>query len=196
MSRGLGDVYKRQTYDEVEKFQKFLDLADASAKGVSKAKKAKIESAKMVKGVSFEEDYKRVYPYNSLACRVLGYTSSGNVGNWGIEQYYNSQLNGVNGRAYYYFNEELDQEQSVKEPKNGNSVVSTIDMQIQKIIEQKVIWGKDIRKYRKHDSKQDTHAEPCHKARPSVYRVVDIRILLDLFHLPQKRNRGGKTSHD
>ncbi len=32
----------------------------------------------------------------------------------------------------------LDQEQSVKEPKNGNSVVSTIDMQIQKIIEQKL----------------------------------------------------------
>ena len=133
------EVYKKNmTYDEVEKFQKFLDLADASAKGVSKAKKAKIESAKMVKGVSFEEDYKRVYPYNYLACRVLGYTSSGNVGNWGIEQYYNSQLNGVNGRAYYYFNEELDQEQSVKEPKNGNSVVSTIDMQIQKIIEQKL----------------------------------------------------------
>ena len=129
------EVYKKNmTYDEVEKFQKFLDLADASTKGVSKAKKAKIESAKMVK----EEDYKRVYPYNSLACRVLGYTSSGNVGNWGIEQYYNSQLNGVNGRAYYYFNEELDQEQSVKEPKNGNSVVSTIDMQIQKIIEQKL----------------------------------------------------------
>lgn len=133
------EVYKKNmTYDEVEKFQKFLDLADASTKGVSKAKKAKIESAKMVKGVSFEEDYKRVYRYNALACRVLGYTSSGNVGNWGIEQYYNSQLNGVNGRAYYYFNEELDQEQSVKEPKNGNSVVSTIDMQIQKIIEQKL----------------------------------------------------------
>ncbi len=46
------EVYKKNmTYDEVEKFQKFLDLADASAKGVSKAKKAKIESAKMVKGV-------------------------------------------------------------------------------------------------------------------------------------------------
>lgn len=44
------EVYKKNmTYDEVEKFQKFLDLADASAKGVSKAKKAKIESAKMVK---------------------------------------------------------------------------------------------------------------------------------------------------
>lgn len=133
------EVYKKNmTYDEVEKFQKFLDMADDSVKGVSDAKKAKIEKAKMVKGVSFEEDYKRVYPYDTLACRILGYTSSGNVGNWGIEQSYNDQLNGVSGRAYYYFNEELDQEQTVKEPKNGNSVVSTIDMQIQKIIEKKL----------------------------------------------------------
>lgn len=132
-------VYKKNmTYDEVSKFQKFLDMADDSTKDVSDAKKAKIESAKKVKGISFEEDYKRVYPYNSLACRILGFTSSGNVGNWGIEQSYNEQLNGVNGRAYYYFNEELDQEQTVKEAKNGNSVVSTVDMQIQKIIEEKL----------------------------------------------------------
>lgn len=132
-------VYKKNmTYDEVEKFQKFLDLADESTKGASEAKKAQIESAKQVKGISFEESYKRVYPYNSLACRILGFTSSGNVGNWGIEQSYNEELNGVNGRAYYYFNQELDQEQTVKAAKNGNSVVSTIDMQIQKIIEEKL----------------------------------------------------------
>lgn len=132
-------VYKKNmTYDEVAKFQKFLDMADDSMKGVSDTKKEKIESARQVKGISFEEDYKRIYPYNSLACRILGCTSSGNVGNWGIEQSYNEQLNGVNGRAYYYFNEELDQEQTVKEAKNGNSVVSTIDMQIQKIIEEKL----------------------------------------------------------
>lgn len=132
-------VYKKNmTYDEVAKFQKFLDMADDSMKGVSDTKKEKIESARQVKGISFEEDYKRIYPYNSLACRILGFTSSGNVGNWGIEQSYNEQLNGVNGRAYYYFNEELDQEQTVKEAKNGNSVVCTIDMQIQKIIEEKL----------------------------------------------------------
>ena len=132
-------VYKKNmTYDEVAKFQKFLDMADDSMKGVSDTKKEKIESARQVKGISFEEDYKRIYPYNSLACRILGFTSSGNVGNWGSEQSYNEQLNGVNGRAYYYFNEELDQEQTVKEAKNGNSVVSTIDMQIQKIIEEKL----------------------------------------------------------
>lgn len=132
-------VYKKDmTYSEVEDFQKFLDLADESTKGVSDAKKAKIEAAQGVKGVTFEESYKRVYPYNSLACRVLGFTSSGNVGNWGIEQSYNEELNGVNGRAYYYFNEELTQEQTVKEAENGNSVVSTIDMQVQQIIEKKL----------------------------------------------------------
>ena len=98
----------------------------------------RFEGSIRLESLSFEEDYKRIYPYNSLACRILGFTSSGNVGNWGIEQSYNEQLNGVNGRAYYYFNEELDQEQTVKEAKNGNSVVSTIDMQIQKIIEEKL----------------------------------------------------------
>ena len=86
----------------------------------------------------FEESYRRIYPYNSLACRVLGFTLSGNQGNWGIEQQYNSELNGTNGRSYYYFNEELTQEQTVKEAVDGNSVVSTIDMQIQKIIEDKL----------------------------------------------------------
>lgn len=132
-------VYRKNlTYDKVEKFQKFLDLAGKSTKGLSKKKKEKIQNANMVKGVSFEESYKRVYPYNSLACRVLGFTSSGNVGNWGIEQYYNEELNGTNGRSYHYFNEELDQEQSIKAAQNGNSVVSTIDMQIQKIIEEKL----------------------------------------------------------
>lgn len=132
-------VYKKNlTYDEVEKFQKFLDLAGKSMKGVSKAKKAEIEKANKVKGVFFEESYKRVYPYDSLASRVLGFTADGNVGQWGIEKSYNEELNGVNGRAYYYFNQVLDQEQGVKAAKNGNSVVSTIDMQIQRIIEEKL----------------------------------------------------------
>lgn len=132
-------VYKKNlTYDEVEKFQKFLDLAGKSMKGVSKAKKAEIEKANKVKGVVFEESYKRVYPYDSLASRVLGFTADGNVGQWGIEKSYNEELNGVNGRAYYYFNQVLDQEQGVKAAKNGNSVVSTIDMQIQRIIEEKL----------------------------------------------------------
>ena len=50
------------------------------------------EAKKRVKGIWFEDEYKRIYPYNSLACNVIGFTSSdGSVGTGGIEQYYNRQ---------------------------------------------------------------------------------------------------------
>ena len=133
-------VYKRNmSYDEVSAFRTFLAKADESWDENTPAdEKAEIEEARLVEGVMFEENYKRVYPYKDLACRILGFTSSGNSGNWGIEQYYNDTLNGTNGRSYYYFNQELVQEQTVKEAQNGNSVVSTIDMQIQQVIEEKL----------------------------------------------------------
>ena len=133
-------VYKKElNYDEVSAFKEFTAKGNLSWDENTPAKeKAEIETARKVRGVVFEENYKRVYPYNSLACRILGFTSAGNQGNWGIEQYYNDTLNGTNGRSYYYFNQELMQEQTVKEAVNGHSVVSTIDMQIQQIIEKKL----------------------------------------------------------
>lgn len=140
-------VYKKNlTYDEVEAFKEFVAKGDLSWDADTPAEeKAEIETARKVQGVMFEENYKRVYPYKDLACRILGFTSTGNVGNWGIEQYYNDILNGTNGRSYYYFNQELTQEQTVKEAINGHSVVSTIDMQIQQIIEEKIEeFDKDV----------------------------------------------------
>ena len=53
-----------------------------------------------IKGVWFEETYVRSYPYGSLASRLIGFTASGNQGIWGVEQYYNEELNGTNGRIY------------------------------------------------------------------------------------------------
>lgn len=136
-------VYKEDgkeiNYEQVEAFNTFHDKKDLSYDASTpETEKAEILQARLITGVMFEESYRRIYPYNSLACRVLGFTSSGNQGNWGIEQQYNSELNGTNGRSYYYFNEELTQEQTVKEAVDGNSVVSTIDMQIQKVIEDKL----------------------------------------------------------
>ena len=133
-------LYKKDlSYDDVSAFRDFLAKADLSWDADTPAdEKAEIQEARKVEGVMFEENYKRVYPYKDLACRILGFTSSGNSGNWGIEQYYNDTLNGTNGRSYYYFNQELTQEQTVKEAENGNSVVSTIDMQIQQVIEEKL----------------------------------------------------------
>ena len=92
-----------------------------------------------VKGIWLEDDYVRKYPYNSLACDILGFTVDGNVGNAGIEASYNSILNGTDGREYGYLDQDSTVEHTVKEPVNGNTVVSTIDLQVQSIVEKHIL---------------------------------------------------------
>ena len=67
-----------------------------------------------VAGVWFETQYKRVYPYNSLACSVIGFASNDGRGIGGIEQAYNEELTGTNGREYGYLNEETTLERVIK----------------------------------------------------------------------------------
>lgn len=88
-----------------------------------------------VQGVWFEEDYVRKYPYETLGSSIIGFTISGNVGNWGLEQYYNDELNGINGREYGYIDEQLKLERTVKPAVNGNTIVSTIDANVQRIVQ-------------------------------------------------------------
>ncbi len=109
---------KQLTKDEVEEFETAME-----------------DSANRIEGVWLEEDYIRRYPYDTLACNVIGYTVSGNVGQYGIEQEYSETLNGENGRSYNYLNEDLEQEKSVRAATDGNSVVSTIDITLQQIVE-------------------------------------------------------------
>ncbi len=90
---------------------------------------------KKINGIWFEEDYVRKYPYNTLASHLIGFTASGNVGTWGIEQYYNEQLNGTNGIEFGYMNEELKLDRTIKQAIDGNTIVSTIDANVQGIIE-------------------------------------------------------------
>ena len=93
------------------------------------------ETENKIKGVWFEDSYIRRYPYNSLACHLIGYTVTGNQGQTGIEEEYSDTLNGINGRSYKYLNEELEQSTSVKKAVDGNTVVSTIDATLQGIAE-------------------------------------------------------------
>ena len=93
------------------------------------------ETENKIKGVWFEDSYIRRYPYNSLACHVIGYTVTGNQGQTGIEEEYSDTLNGINGRSYKYLNEELEQSTSVKKAVDGNTVVSTIDATLHGIAE-------------------------------------------------------------
>ena len=93
---------------------------------------------KNVKGVWFEDEYQRYYPYNSLACHAIGFTVSGNVGQGGMEGYYNDELNGINGREYGYLTEDMTLERTTKEPVNGYNIISTIDANAQNIVEKKI----------------------------------------------------------
>lgn len=86
-----------------------------------------------------EEAYIRYYPYDTLASDVIGFTVSGNVGNGGIEASYNSILNGTDGREYGYLDTDSTLERTVKNAINGKSVVSTIDIALQSIVEKHVI---------------------------------------------------------
>ncbi|MCI5501723.1 MAG: peptidoglycan glycosyltransferase [Lachnospiraceae bacterium] len=91
---------------------------------------------KNIKGVWFEEEYVRKYPYSSVGSNVIGFCTSDNTGSWGIENYYNSSLNGVTGRRYGYFDADLNLVKTVKPATNGNTIVSSIDVNIQGILEQ------------------------------------------------------------
>lgn len=108
---------KRLTYDEISGFQQ-----------------AKSDNSN-IKGIWFEEEYKRVYPYGSLAADTIGFTSTDNQGSYGLEEYYNSVLNGINGREYGYLNDDLNLERTVKAAVDGSSVHSTIDANVQMIVE-------------------------------------------------------------
>ncbi len=100
--------------------------------------KAVMKENKDIVGVWFEEEYVRTYPYNTLASSVLGFTSTDNTGYWGIEEYYNEELNGINGREYGYFDSNLNIERIVKDAVNGNSVVSTLDANAQRIVQKHI----------------------------------------------------------
>lgn len=120
---------KQLTKSEVEPYEELRDQVDEKGRRVNRIDK---------NGVWLEDSYIRRYPYNSLACNVIGYTVSGNVGQYGIEQEYSDVLNGEDGRSYNYLNEDLEQEKVVKAAIDGSSVMSTIDITLQEIVEKAI----------------------------------------------------------
>ena len=116
---------KQLDYETVKAYQDFINSEDEADK----------EASAYIKGIWFEEEYIRKYPYDSLAAALIGFTVSGNEGTWGLEGYYNDMLNGTNGREYGYLSEDTDFERTTVAAINGYNVVSTIDLNIQRIVE-------------------------------------------------------------
>ncbi len=116
------------TMTEKEAFEAYCDTDNEALTKEQKKERSYIN------GIWFEESYRRIYPQNSQACDVIGFTYDQNEASWGIEGYYSDVLNGVSGRKFGYFNSDADVEQTIIEPVNGNNVISTIDMNIQEIV--------------------------------------------------------------
>lgn len=124
-SRRYYVVAKRLSYEEISDF---LEIQNNTKDNPN------------VQGVWFEEEYKRVYPNGSLASDVIGFTIKddegvGFKGNYGLEAYYDDVLNGSNGREYGYLNEDSTLERTTIPANDGYNLVTTIDANIQSIIE-------------------------------------------------------------
>lgn len=111
---------KQLTYDQVKGFKELQEDEKAGAD---------------IKGIWFEEEYRRIYPNNRMACDVIGFTRSDNTGLFGLEQYYNDVLSGTPGREYGYLNDDAALERTTIAAVDGNSIVTTIDANIQAIVE-------------------------------------------------------------
>jgi len=119
---------------------------------IDKDKKEKIENLKIA-GIGFREEEKRFYPEASMAAHLLGFVGSDakgqDQGYFGLEGYYNGQLKGRPGI--------ISQEKDATgkpillgslrevEPKNGRTLVTTVDRTVQLIAEEKLKKG--IEKY-------------------------------------------------
>ncbi len=122
---------KRMSYTEISAFQQIQN-------DTAKDKEGNPGRGSMIKGVWFEEEYKRSYPCNSLASDVIGFTTSDGIGMYGLEEYYNDVLSGTNGREFGYLNDDSSLERTTKPAVDGYTVVSTIDANIQSIVEEKI----------------------------------------------------------
>lgn len=119
---------KRLSYDTIQPFVNLQEERDEKGKLVNP----------YIKGVWFEKEYQRQYPYGKLASSVIGFTTSGNLGINGLENYYDDTLNGINGRQYGYLNSDSNFEKTIKPAVNGNTLVTTIDATIQSVVEKKI----------------------------------------------------------
>ncbi|MBO6108283.1 MAG: peptidoglycan glycosyltransferase [Eubacterium sp.] len=115
------------------------ELKDLDEENVE-AFKTKMADDELIDGVWFEETYSRSYPLKNVACNVIGFLGSDDQGTYGIEESYNDELNGTTGREYGYFDSNMDLKRTVKNAKNGNEVILTIDAHVQQVVEQQIKW--------------------------------------------------------
>lgn len=106
-------------------------------------------------GVKIDEDYKRVYPYNELASKVLGFTGADNQGILGLEAKYDTYLSGTNGQILTLSDAGGIEIKGSREdrilPVDGQNLYTTLDVNIQKYATQ-LAWETMVKKEAKQVS--------------------------------------------
>ena len=114
-------LLKNLTSDEIAEFQR---MSEDQTEG------------KNISGVWFENSYIRKYPLGTFAADMVGFASANNGGELGIESQYDEELTGTNGTTYSYVDEGLEVTETQKAAVDGSNIVTTIDYNVQSIIEQ------------------------------------------------------------
>ena len=104
-------------------------------KGIERSVKEELEAMNL-KGVYFEKSSQRSYPLNSSACHLIGFTRGD--AQWGLEGYYNSYMEGTPGRSFILYNGADSVVHQDYDAKDGDTIITTIDYNIQKIAEEVV----------------------------------------------------------
>ena len=138
----LSDIFELDYEDTLKKTGQNVAVVNI-AKKVDKEKTDKLREwmnqNNIIDGINIDEDTKRFYPYSELASHVIGFCGSDNQGLDGLEAKYDDILSGEKGKI----SEEADAKgrkigdegESYESPIDGDSIVLTIDMTIQSIVE-------------------------------------------------------------
>ena len=142
VAKAFSEIFELDYNETLEKVNSTSNV-QTIAKKVDKDKINKLkewmETEKISTGINIDEDTKRVYPYNNLASNLIGFCGTDNTGIQGIEDSWNSVLQGTPGKittSTDAIQEEIpDSNQTYIPAENGSDIVLTIDYYIQTVLE-------------------------------------------------------------
>ena len=141
------DMDEEEVYEKTQGSSYFVYLKRRVETSVRDEINEFLEAESISSGVRLIEDYKRYYPYGTVASTVLGFTGTDGQGLEGLELQYDTQLRGTAGRLISSRNAlgtdmPFEYEQYV-EAQDGNNLVLTIDETVQSILEKYLAEGVD-----------------------------------------------------
>ena len=142
VAKALCDIFELDYEKTLKKVTKRSSI-ETIAKKVDKSKADELriwmQNNNINSGINIDEDTKRYYPYNNVAAQVIGFCGSDNQGLDGVEAKFDKELKGKSGAIQRHTDAkggEIGKEgENYVSAIDGNSLVLTIDLNIQSIVE-------------------------------------------------------------